>query len=301
MREHAKDMIKAALAADSLALGLHWIYDLDRLTTLCPRADRLMDPAPDTFHPARKRGEFTHYGDQAMVLLDSVSQSGAFDPDDFFRRWQALFAGYDGYVDSATTATLKQIEKGMGPQDCGSQSNDLAGAVRAGILVPWLRHDPDALDEAARNQTRMTHRDPETVNAATFFGRVSLACLEGQPPSAAMKEIAQTYFEDAAVGMWVDQGLKAASGETVEAVLRFGQSCHTPEALPGVVQIIARYEKDLSGGIVQSVMAGGDNAARASQVAQVLAAYNGMDDQTTEWFEGLVRARSISEMLSSVP
>lgn len=299
MNEHAKHTVKAVLAADSLALGLHWIYDLDKLKKLCPRVENLMAPAQDSFHPARKRGEFTHYGDQAMVLLASVSASGTFDLDDFFRRWQALFADYDGYVDSATKNTLTQIEKGRGPLDCGSRSNDLAGAVRAGMLVPWFRDDPDALDDAARKQTRMTHQDSETVNAAAFFARVSLACLKGQPPSAAMADIAEAYFPEDAVAMWVTQGLKAVSEESLDAVLRFGQSCHTPEALPGVVQIIARYEKNLAEGIIQAVMAGGDNAARAGMVAQVLAAYNGIDDQTKGWFEELVQARDITEMVAT--
>lgn len=301
MREKACDMVKAALAADSLALGVHWVYDVEEIRKRVSRVDRLLAPGPGSFHPSRKKGEFTHYGDQTLVLLESVAASGGFDPDDFFQRWQTLFKAYDGYMDSASKSTLKQIRQGRGADRCGSQSNDLAGAARGVAVAAWLRNDPEAMGKAVRAQTRMTHQDAETVNAADFFSRVSLACLRGSPPAEAMAAVAGEAFRESAVGMWVDQGLAAAGEDSLSAVLRFGQSCHTPEALPGVVQIIAKYEGSLSEALIQSVMAGGDNAARAGLVAQVLAAWQGMDDQTREWFNGLVRADRILGLLEEMP
>jgi len=301
MREKACDMVKVVLAADSLALGVHWVYDVEEIKKRVPRVDHLLAPGPGSFHPSKKKGAFTHYGDQTLVLLESVAASGGFEADDFFQRWQTLFKAYDGYMDSATKFTLKQIGQGKDLDRCGSQSNDLAGAARGVVVAAWLRDDPDAMGKAVRAQTRMTHQDAETVNAADFFSRVSLACLRGSAPAAAMKDVAEAAFQDSAVGMWVDQGLKAAGEDSLSAVLRFGQSCHTPEALPGVVQIVAKYEDNLSEALVQAVMAGGDNAARASLVAQVLGAYQGMDDQARVWFNGLGRADHISGLLEQMP
>ena len=301
MREKACDMIKAALAADSLALGVHWVYDVEQISKRVSRVDHLLAPGPGSFHPSKKKGAFTHYGDQILVLLESVAASGGFVSDDFFQRWQTLFDGYDGYMDSATQSTLKQIGQGKGFDRCGSQSNDLAGAARGVVVSAWLRDDPETMGKAVRAVTRMTHQDAETVNAADFFSRVSLACLKGTAPAEAMRIVANTEFQDSAVGMWVDQGLKAAEQDSLSAVLRFGQSCHTPEALPGVVQIIAKYEENLSEALIQSVMAGGDNAARASLVAQVLAAWQGMDGMTRGWFEDLVLADHIAGLLEKMP
>ena len=100
--------------------------------------------------------------------------------------------------------------------------------------------------------------------------------------------------------MWTRQGLDAADRDSLTAVKGFGQSCHTPEAFSGIVQIIARYEETPGEGIVEAVMAGGDNAARASLVAQVLTAYNGADDSLNRWFSQLVAADRIRSLLDFI-
>lgn len=301
MTDNAHDMVKASLAADSLALGVHWIYDAEKIKSDHGRVDRLLAPPPDSYHPNRKKGEFTHYGDQTLALLASVARAGRFDRELFYRDWQALFDGYDGYMDTATKTTLRNIAVGKGPEACGSASNDLAGAGRISPLVMVLRRDPEALDRAARDQTRMTHQDADTVDAAAFFARLCQACLDNTRPSVAAKQIAETVFPDTPVEMWTLQGLSAADRDSLDAVKRFGQSCHTNEAFSGVVQIIAKYENDPGTGIVEAVMAGGDNAARAGVVAMVLAAYNGMDAAMETWFDELVQKDRILELLDRIP
>ena len=298
--DKAKDMVRAVLAADSLSLGVHWIYDAEKILADHGRVDTLLGPGAGSYHPTKNKGEFTHYGDQIFTLLTSVAQSG-YDTNLFFRDWQAMFPAYEGYMDSATRATIKNIAQGRGPGECGSASNDMAGAGRISPVILALRDTPDRLFRAVRAQTRMTHNDAATVDAAEFLARVCLACLDGTPPSEAMAGIAEAHFENTPVEMWISQGLGAVDQDSLSAVKRFGQSCHTSEVLSGAVQIIASHEKDLGGALVASVMAGGDNAARAAVVAQVLAAYNGLDGKTAAWFDGLVRKDEINSLLNRIP
>jgi ADP-ribosylglycohydrolase len=298
--DKAKDMVRAVLAADSLSLGVHWIYDAQKIVADHGRVDTLLAPGTGSYHSTKNKGEFTHYGDQIFTLLRSVAEGG-YDTDLFFRDWQAMFAAYEGYMDSATRSTLKKIAQGRGPSECGSASNDMAGAGRVSPVVCSLRDAPGRLVRAVRAQTRMTHNDADTVDTAEFLARVCLACLEGTPPAEAMEGIVQDYFENTPVEMWTSQGLDAVDQDSLNAVKRFGQSCHTSEVLSGAVQIIASHEKDLGGALVASVMAGGDNAARAAVVAQVLAAYNGLDGQTAGWFNGVVRKDEINSLLDRIP
>lgn len=139
MTHHAQDMVKAGLAADSLALGVHWIYDVDEIRSVHGRVDQLLAPGPGSYHPTKQKGEFTHYGDQTLVLLESVCKSGGFEVDRFFNDWQAFFTDYSGYMDMATRGTLRNIEKGKGPDRCGSASNDIAGAARMAPIVLYHR------------------------------------------------------------------------------------------------------------------------------------------------------------------
>ena len=102
-RKHDKAMVWASFAADALALGVHWIYSIKRIARDFGLIETLLDPGPQSYHAAKHRGDFTHYGDQAFVLLESLAARGAFDPQDFSLRWRELF---NGYHDQATKATL---------------------------------------------------------------------------------------------------------------------------------------------------------------------------------------------------
>jgi len=301
MKDNAYDMVKASLAADSLALGVHWIYDTDEIRSDYGRVDHLMAPGPKSYHPTKKKGEFTHYGDQTLTLLETVARAGEFDPTLFFRDWQALFRGYSGYLDSASKSTLRNIAQGKDFNQSGSVSNDIAGAARIAPIVLVHRKDPDTVYRAVRTQTRMTHNDDATIETAAFFAGLCLACLDGVSPAKAIRDIAENEFANSPVEMWAIQGLEAAERDSLSAVAGFGQSCHTPEAFSGVVQIIARYEGNPGEGIVEAVMAGGDNAARASIVAQVLTAWNGADEAVNNWFDQLKKADRIRSLMDLIP
>lgn len=93
MQKKAEAMVLASFAADALALGAHWIYDTAVIDNEIGRVDRLRKPAPDSFHDTKQAGEFTHYGDQALVLLSSIADCRGFDLDHFARSWQNLLMG----------------------------------------------------------------------------------------------------------------------------------------------------------------------------------------------------------------
>lgn len=303
MDDKAKAMIMAAFLGDSLALGVHWIYDPQQIADTHGRVASLLAPpsGENAFHKTKEKGEFTHYGDQLLLFLQSLAEKKGFDLNDFSRRWQAFFADYDGYVDGATRKTLQGFKDGKGPESAGSPSNDMAGAVRAVPLVALYQSDLEQLVQAARTQTRMTHNNAATMDAAAFFARSGAAILAGESPAEAMERLARTdEFAMSPVSMWVESGLKARDEAALEAVERFGLTCHTPELFPGAVQLIAKYETDLREGMVQAVMAGGDNAARASIVGAMLGAHLGWDPLPEDWLAELKKKDAILRLLEAL-
>jgi len=300
MRNKAEAMVLASFAADSLALGVHWIYDIQQITSRYGRVERFLKPREDSYHPTKDKGAFTHYGDQQLVLLESVAAKKGFDLNDFSQRWQRLFQNYTGYFDGATKGTLANFSKGKGPQDSGSPSNELAGACRIAPLVFCYRNSLDDLIVAARVQTRMTHGDPLTVHAAEFFARVAWKTLRGTSPSEAIDEVTQNYYPDTIFAEWVQEGVGSRERESVPAIGSFGQSCHTPAAFPGVIHLIAKYEKDLKEALVQAVMAGGDNAARGMAVGMILGAYLGQEQLPEEWLTDLRKGEEIRYLLQQI-
>ncbi len=194
MKDKAQACVLASFAGDALALGAHWIYDTGRIARDFGRMDTYRDPAGDSYHPTKKQGEFTHYGDQALVLLESLAASRGFDAQDFSARWQRLFDGYAGYRDQATRATLENLSQGKPFREAGSNSNDLSAAVRIAPLVYARRWDEEALVKAARVQASLTHTDALTVDAAEFLARATLRVLGGAHPAAAAQEVIRGYF-----------------------------------------------------------------------------------------------------------
>jgi len=301
MKEKADAMVMAAFIGDSLALGVHWIYDVDRIRKDVGRVNSLLMPDPASYHPTKDRGDFTHYGDQMLVLLQSVAAMKGFDLQDFSSRWRGFFKDYNGYVDKATKSTLDGYGAGKDPEAAGSSSTDLAGAARIAPLVRFYRDRMDLLVEAVKAQTRMTHRDPQVVECAVFFARVCLMVLAGASPSDAMKRVIETDPSLSPIKAWVATGIQSTGKESTQAIAEFGQSCHAAQAFPGVVHLIAKYESDLKEALVQAVMAGGDNAARAMAVGMVLGARLGWEGIPSEWLAALKRRDEIQKLLVAVP
>lgn len=296
-REEA--MVLMSLAADSLALGAHWIYDTELIEQRIGRVDRLLPPLPDSYHAGKARGEFTHYGDQALVLLESLAAIGVFSLADFAERWRRLFSGYRGYVDKATSATLANMDRLLPPEQWGSTSSDLGGAARIAPLVYWYRDDLDRLLIAVREQTAMSHNNPATLAGAEFIARTVQGVLAGAPPRQAMDEALEAGVADIDLDNRIRAGLDSADKETKTVIARFGQMCGIAAALPGAIHLILRYVDDPATGLVENVMAGGDSAARGLVAGMVLGAHRGAETIPKEWLAGMIKHEHIHKLLET--
>ncbi len=300
MKDRARAMIMASFAADSLALGAHWIYSTGKISRDFGRIETFLTPGADSYHPTKKQGEFTHYGDQAVVLLESLAHKGRFEPEDFSQRWRQFFRDYTGYFDQATKDTLKNISLGTDPLQAGSSSNDISGAARIAPVIYCLRNDGVELIKAVRTQTALTHTDPLTIDASEFFARVVLRTLEGNGVMPSIEEVSRTYPEGSLIRLLVKKGMDSCGEESVQAVKSFGQDCHAPDALPAVIHLVCRYEKDLKEALIQNVMAGGDSAARGMASGMILGAHLGMDSLPPEWMDGMKKANEINNLLDRI-
>jgi len=301
IREKAQAMVLASFIADSLALGAHWIYDPVKIKQDIGRMESFKKPLPGSYHSTKDKGAFTHYGDQMMVLLESIASQGTFDPKDFSSRWQTLFADYHGYYDKATKETLNNIKSGKQPEEAGSASGDLAGASRIAPLVYRYRDDLETLVQAATLQTSMTHNNPRVVALSEFLARTLWQTLHGAAPTDAMREVASQPFAEGPIAQAVERSLTSINDDTVSAITVFGQSCDASGAFPSVVHLIARYEHDLKTALVENVMAGGDQAGRGMAVGAVLGAYLGMEAIPQQWLDELLAKPGIEEALRKLP
>lgn len=295
MPDNRRAMVLASFLGDSLALGPHWQYDQGALELAFGRVENLVAPPPDGYHRGKQAGQFTHYGDQTLVLLESIARTGGFDIKDFSRRWLGLFQDYQGYYDGATKSTLANFSAGAEPLECGSSSNDLAGAARIAPLAFFLAGNE--LVEAARAQTTMTHNHGQVIEAAEFYARTLNAVLSGADPMAAMEEATKADYADLPAAEWLAKGLAANGSDIPAAVKSLGQTCHAHHAFPAVVRIVAAKSDDLEGALIENAMAGGDSAARGLVIGMILGAYLGWEAIPPRWLEQLQARERIKELL----
>ena len=300
MNDRAKAMVLASFAADALALGVHWIYNTNVIDKKWGRVEEYIQPERPTFHPSKDIGDFTHYGDQTLVLLNSVAADSGFNIINFADEWQQFSKSYEGYIDGATKATLENIKAGKQPTEAGSDSNDLAGAARIAPLVYSYRDDITKLIDSARAQTTVTHNNQEVIDTAAFFGSVAFTVLNGKRPLNAIQLTLEEQFNREPYSTWVEEGLKSTEKDTRQAMLDLGQMCEIQAAFPCVIHLIAKYEDNLKEGLIENAMAGGDSAGRGLTVGMVLGAHLGIDAIPPKWLSDLKAYQQIVDLMDQI-
>ena len=274
MKNRLKAALWGAFYGDAYALGAHWLYDTHQISRSQFDTKQFNDPLSD-YHPGKKAGDFTHYGDQMLWLLDAIAHDDDFNVQKFSELWRARMQDYSGYVDGASKHTLEALEAGKSSLGCGSSSHDLSVVGRMMPLVYAYHHDIDKMMEYVKLHTVFTHMSRELVESAAYFNELILAVSLGADVSRSIEEIALAYSET--LQKWVAAGIEAAEHhEPIEAIKRLGQSCSVEGGFAAVVYLLVRFS-DFQEAMEANVLAGGDSAARGMIVGAVLGAAGGME------------------------
>ena len=299
MKDKIRAMVLGSFVADALSLGAHWVYNTNVIDKKFGRVESYHDPLT-SYHGEKKAGEHTHYGDQMLVLLESVQETSGFEIESFAKRWRLLFDTYQGYFDHATKDTLENLSQGKDLHSCGSESDDLAGASRIAPVCYAHYLDSDKLVQATRLQTAFTHNHTTVVDTAEFFARTVVKIISGASPLQAIDEVVKQNFKGEAIEKFVIDGIDSKKVETRQAVADFGQMCSIDSAFPGTIHLIAKYEENFETALVENVMAGGDSSSRGLLVGMVLGAYLGLDAIPGLWLDGLKSKNHIEELMDSI-
>ncbi|HEX5137615.1 MAG TPA: ADP-ribosylglycohydrolase family protein [Planctomycetota bacterium] len=264
MNERARNAILGALVGDAAAMGLHWVYDVDEARRRGGAAPEFQPPGQ--YHARRRPGDFTHYGDHAVVVLESLAERGRLDLDDYKRPMLARFGdrGYDGYLDKATK-WLVATRSGA--------DDDQAGcfAKLAPILAVYL-DDPerDARLDAA---FRVTHDNDLAVECGLAAAAAIRAAILGANPHGAVAAAAERGGE---AGRLARAALEAGPDHLAFAK-RAGQACPVGQSLP-VALHAALVGPDYAASVRATILAGGDSAGRLLVAGAIRGATDGVPE-----------------------
>jgi ADP-ribosylglycohydrolase len=189
---------------------------------------------------------------------------------------------------------------GEGPDTCGSDSDDLAGAARVAPLIYAYADQPGALEAAVTAATALTHNQSRVIEAALLTTRATLRVLDGAAPLAALNAALGAHAYSDALKQAFTDGTESVGQDTRQTIADFGQMCSIEAGLPGVFHLVAKYEGDLAEALVQNVMAGGDSAARGMLTATLMGAHAASGLLPQDWLDGLSAKDRISAAIKGI-
>jgi len=187
-----KPTIIAALAggwvADAASLGLHWLYNSERIREVGGQSPEFLPPKADYFkggfgyfaHEGKRVGDVSHYGAATGVITDSLLASeGRLDIRDYQRRFRTYFGPggqWQGYIDNPTRVTLNNlntIEQNAIKQALSTTTAELSEQQKR-ILVqkvlPYTRHlSGDQLAAPVRGAIDLTYHETEIQEAGVHI------------------------------------------------------------------------------------------------------------------------------------
>jgi ADP-ribosyl-[dinitrogen reductase] hydrolase len=293
---------------DAAALGTHWIYDLAELQQLYPDSVQGFEaPKEGHYHFGKQPGDQTHYGDGALVLLESLAREGKFDERAFGRRFVEIFrpGTYSGYIDKATKGTVENFlafAKSNSADDFdfqhGADDDQLAGASRLAALTVRYNNDPELLTVVERT-TRVCQNNNQTVAYMKFNALLLSELFDGHDVKTALRRAEeQIVVAEPQLSQEIRRKTREALEQTrnavIETTLSFGQACPLPKSFPSSIHVLLKHPDDFENAIMGTLRAGGDNAGRASMVGAWLGAHLGIAAIPKAWRLKLSHADRIS-------
>lgn len=293
-------MVMGAFLGDAVSLGGHWVYDQEEIARRIVDRERYQDPV-SSYHPGKRAGDFTHYGDQLLVLLRYVAEARVFDLSGYASAWRAYWESPAtiSYRDGSTKGTLTNLGAGVPPDRAGAHSHDLSGAGRFAplFLLPWK--DDGELLAAVRSLTAFTHNHPDVIAAAEFFATVALAVERGEPIPVAIRRVGRDLHGN--LRDWLaaaEEHLHAVEGNAA-VLATHGLSCDIDGGFAGVCHLLLRYPDDPAIALVENAMAGGDSAARALLLGTLYGAADLLGTVPDHWLADLSARAEIERLTAS--
>ena len=314
VQDRLRGAVWGQFVGDAAALGTHWIYDLQELSAQFPGGVvGFESPQPGHYHEGRKPGDQTHYGDGALVLLESIAEVGGFDARAYGKRFVDTFgsANYRGYLDQATQGTLENYRRfcETNPADRydfqeGADDDQLANASRLASLVARYWREPN-LPDLVEVTTKVCQNNPTSIGYMKFNGLFLVELLFGRDIHRALNNAElRLDFVAPALSPEIRQKIQQALGETfeevTEATLMFGQACPLPQSFPSALHAFLKHSDDFETAILATLRAGGDNAGRAAMLGAWLGAHLGIDAIPKVWRSKLSAESRISAALDRI-
>lgn len=273
--------LMGALTADAAGLGLHWLYDVNRIAQVTGDGPAAFTPInaanfEDTkgyfAHAARKDGQLSQYGETLLLVMRSIAENDGFDVASYQTAFSAHFGpggAFVGYIDRPTRGTLENIaaEK-TAPSGIDDDQHPAITTLPA--IMARYGNDP-AMLKAAREVTNVN-------DVATHYAGIIAQTLAAVIDEISLKDaLAQAANSEPLLQAALDSGADPVTyGETTS------RACHLGQGTPLSWRILA-HTTSYQEAVETNIRAGGDSAGRAMIVGALAGAAYGMGAIPKDW------------------
>ncbi len=276
-----------ALVADAASLGLHWIYDVDRIAEIANRRDGKVaftpidaanfEGVPAYFaHAARSDGQLSQYGENLWLAMQELERTnGMFDATTFQDAFVATFGAggsYNGYIDRPTRGALDNIAADNRTPS-GIDDDQLPATSRLPAILATLPASADVTTTIA-DMMSITNVNTDATDYGAVFVELLTRVQSGEDLTASMNASASNARPD------ISTALKDAMNTPEKDSVAYGEvtkrACHLPMALPLAFHIMT-HATSFEDAVDRNIRAGGDSAGRSIIIGAVMGAANGLD------------------------
>ena len=320
MKEIYKNSMLGSLAADALAMPVHWYYDTQKLDRDYGRLTSYMapkNPHSDSilwrsrYIPRNARGNILHdqvkYWGQREVhyhqflaagentinyqlgkeLYLTILEYGAYDSDKWLARYiECMLDGgwhKDTYLEEYHRAFFDNYAKGLAPIDSGIDDLHIGGLSHVPCLLSGL------------TEIGVVDLDEQLLQVEKHV-RLTHRNQHVSEAAAAMTHILYSLREGLDLRKALDSHAKPwASAGQFDTWTHFSDrtvigrqltmACYLPESFTASLYLCWKYAEDFSAGILANAHCGGDNCHRGAVVGALLGAANGVPKK---WIQGLI-------------
>jgi len=285
MDNQRKDLAKAVLIADALSFGAHWVYSTEKLKEKYSGIiDEYTEPMAK-FHQGKEAGDLSHYGEQALSLLKSISEKQGFDLKQFRNDWIQYLNNNEMYMDHSMEESLEKFEDS--DTLIGADNVELGGIARSlPIFVENKTSRQDFLD-----LVHLTHNGKVVDQTAEFVFAVIRDVLKGTDYKEALKD-----HKD--MNQFIKDSFEkiGSKDQIVANADQRGQGCSIEQGMPIVLDVLWNADNLLEA-LTFNIMAGGDTSARAMVIAAVMAADRGLASIPEKLVDGFNKSEDAKQLL----
>jgi len=283
-----KNTLIGGLVADAASLGLHWLYDVQRITDVFKEhnnqpafipinAENYCGEVGYFAHGHKHSGMLTHYGESLRLMINSMNDcQGQFNMASVQQHFKDTFSSggsYHGYIDKPTAGTLKNLASGR-TEPSGIEDDQLPALARlAPVILAYHSHTD--FKATLKQAIEITNTHPDALNYGQVYAGLLALILTGSEMKAALQQVAEQAPET------VRKGLKEAINNNEPDSVKYGEltgrACPLSQAMPLCFHILNNTES-YQQAVETNILAGGDNAGRGIVIGTLLGAYYGIDE-----------------------